>query len=57
MDKTIPVNSRALLLILEKIKNNAKVETRPPSMIKSKRAEGKCKLGSMDYCIPKSLNK
>ena len=33
MKKTTPVNTRALLLILEKIENNAEVEAKPPSMI------------------------
>jgi hypothetical protein len=48
-----PVNTRALLLILEKIKNNAEVETKPPSAIKPKGAEGKCKMESIDSHIPK----
>jgi hypothetical protein len=30
MEKMTPVNTRALLLILEKIENNAEVETKPP---------------------------
>jgi hypothetical protein len=30
-EKTPPVNTRALLLILEKIENNAEVETKPPA--------------------------
>ena len=42
-EKTTPVNTRALLLILEKIKNNTDVETKPPSAIKPKGAEGKRK--------------
>ena len=48
-----PVNTRALLLILEKINNNAEVETKPPSVIKPKGAEGKCKMESIDSSIPK----
>jgi hypothetical protein len=52
-EKAIHVNTRALLLILEKIKNNAEVETKPPSVIKPKGAEGKCKMESIDSCIPK----
>ena len=32
-EKTTPVNTRALLLILEMIENNAEVETKPPSTI------------------------
>jgi hypothetical protein len=56
-EKTTPVNTRALLLILEKIKNNAEFETNPPSMIKPKGAEGKHKMASINSRIPKSLNK
>jgi len=56
-EKMTPVNTRALLLILEKIENNAEVEAEPPSMIKSKGAEGKCRMESMDSRIPKSLNR
>ena len=33
-EKTAPVNTSALLVILEKIENNAEVEAKPPSMIK-----------------------
>jgi len=47
------VDTRALLLILEKIKNNAEVETKPPGTIKPKEAEGKSKMESIDSCIPK----
>jgi hypothetical protein len=39
-----PVNTRALLLILKKIKNNIEVGTKLPSMTKPKGAEGKCKM-------------
>ena len=52
-EKTTPVNTQALLLILEKIENNAEVETKPPSAIKPKGAEGKCKMESLDSRIPK----
>ena len=48
-----PVNTRALFLILEKIENNTKVEAKPPSMIKSKGAEGKHRMESIDSRIPK----
>jgi len=48
-----PVNTRALLLILEKIENKAEVEAKPPSVIKSKGAEGKRKMESIDPRIPK----
>jgi len=53
MEKTSPVNTRALLLILEKIENNAEVETKPPSMIKPNRAEGKHSMEWIDSHIPK----
>ena len=39
-------------MIVEKIKNNAEVETKPP-MIKPKGAEGKRKMESIDSRIPK----
>jgi hypothetical protein len=51
-EKTNPVNTRALLLILEKIKNNTELETKPPSVIKPKGAEGKRKMESIDSRIP-----
>ena len=35
-EKTTPVNTRALLLILEKIKNNAEVEANPPARLNQK---------------------
>jgi len=56
MEKMTPVNTTALLLILEKITNNAEVEAKPPSVIKPKGAEGKCKMESIDSCIPKKSN-
>jgi hypothetical protein len=40
-------------LILEKIENNVEVETKPPSMITPKGAEGKQKMESIDSRIPK----
>jgi hypothetical protein len=52
-EKMTPVNTRALLLILEKIKNNAEVETEPSSAIKPKGAEGKRKMEYINSCIPK----
>jgi hypothetical protein len=44
-------------LTLEKIENNTEVEAKPPSVIKSKGAEGKCRMESMDSCIPKKSSK
>jgi hypothetical protein len=51
MEKTTPGNTRAFLLILEKIENNAEVETKLPSTITPKGAEGKLKMESIDSCI------
>jgi putative hemolysin len=51
-EKTTPVNTRALLLILEKIENNAEVETKPPNMTKPKGAEGKHRMELIDSRIP-----
>jgi len=48
-----PINARALLLIFEKIKNNAEVEAKPPRVIKQKGSEGKCKMEPIDSHIPK----
>jgi hypothetical protein len=52
-EKTAPVNTKALMLILENNKNNTEVETKPHSMIKPKGAEGKCRMESIDSRIPK----
>jgi hypothetical protein len=52
-EKMTPVNTRALLLILEKIENNAEVEAKPPTVTKPKGAEGKRKMESINSCIPK----
>ena len=52
-EKTTPVNTRAILLILEKIENHAEVEAKPPSVITSKGAEAKCKMESINSRISK----
>jgi hypothetical protein len=57
IEKMTPVNTGALLLILEKIDNNAEVEAKPPSMIKPNRIEGKCKMESIDSYIPKKYKR
>jgi hypothetical protein len=57
MEKTTPVNTRAVLLILEKIENETGVEAKPPSVIKPNGAEGKCNMESINFRSPKSLNK
>jgi hypothetical protein len=53
-ENTTPVVTRALLLVLENIKNNAKLNAKPPSMIKTKGADGKCKIESIDARILKN---
>ena len=52
-EKSSPVNTRALQLLLEKIKNKAEVEAKLPNMIKLKGAEGKHKMESIDSKIHK----
>ena len=44
-------------MILEKTENNAEVETKPPSVINPKGAEGKCKMEAIDSRIPKNSKK
>ena len=56
IEKTTLVNTSILLLILEKIENDAELEAKPPGVIKSKGAEGVCKLESDDSRIPKKSN-
>jgi hypothetical protein len=53
MEKMTPVNTRAFLLIHEKIENNSEVEAKPPSVITPKGAKGKHKMESINSCIPK----
>ena len=53
MEKTTPVSIQALLPILEKIKKNAELDAKPPSMNKAKEAGEKCKMDSIDSQIPK----
>eukprot|EP00804_Cyclotella_cryptica_P018328 CCRYP_017981-RA/>CCRYP_017981-RA protein AED:0.54 eAED:1.00 QI:0/0/0/1/1/1/2/0/424 len=57
MENTTPVSTRALLLVLENIKNNAELEIKPASTTKAKGADQKRKMESMDSCIPKKPKK
>jgi hypothetical protein len=57
MEKTTRVHTLALLLILEKIENNAEVETKHPSMIKPKGAGVNAGWSQLTSASPKSLNK
>eukprot|EP00804_Cyclotella_cryptica_P019333 CCRYP_006197-RA/>CCRYP_006197-RA protein AED:0.33 eAED:0.81 QI:0/0/0/1/1/1/2/0/425 len=52
-ENTTPVSTRALLLVLENIENNAELDNKPASMTKAKGAEQKRKMESMDSHIPK----
>eukprot|EP00804_Cyclotella_cryptica_P009741 CCRYP_011259-RA/>CCRYP_011259-RA protein AED:0.52 eAED:1.00 QI:0/0/0/0.5/1/1/2/0/396 len=56
-ENTTPVSTRALLLVLENIKNNAKLDVKPSSTTKAKGADQKRKMDSMDSRIPKKLKK
>jgi hypothetical protein len=53
MENTTPVSTRALLLILKNIENNTELDTKLPSTMKSKEADGKHKMELMDSHIPK----
>jgi len=57
IEKTTPVNTRALLMILEKIKNDTEVEAKPPSMIKPIRLRANARWSLLTPASPKSLNK
>ena len=50
MENTTLVSTRAFLLVLKKIKNNAELSQKPTNTI---RVGGKCKMESIDSCIPK----
>ena len=50
---TTPVSTRALLLMLENIENNANLDYKPTNPNKPKGAGGKCKMESIDSQIPK----
>jgi hypothetical protein len=56
-ENTTPVSTRALLLVLENIENNAELDNKPASMTKAKGAEQKRKMESMDSRIPKKPKK
>ncbi len=54
---TTPVSTRALLLLLENITNNDDLDYKSPIPKKSKGAEGKRKMESIDSRIPKKPKK
>eukprot|EP00804_Cyclotella_cryptica_P005361 CCRYP_017449-RA/>CCRYP_017449-RA protein AED:0.37 eAED:1.00 QI:0/0/0/1/1/1/2/0/399 len=56
-ENTTPVSTRALLLVLENIENNAELDNKPANMTKAKGADTKRKMESMDSRIPKKPEK
>eukprot|EP00804_Cyclotella_cryptica_P018780 CCRYP_007254-RA/>CCRYP_007254-RA protein AED:0.40 eAED:0.81 QI:0/0/0/1/1/1/2/0/299 len=56
-ENTTPVSTRALLLVLENIENNAELDAKPSSTNKAKGADHKRKMESMDSRIPKKPKK
>ena len=50
---TTPVSTRALVLMLENIKNNADFDHKSQNPSKPKGAKGKCKMELSNYHIPK----
>ena len=56
-ENTTPVSTRALLLMVENIDNNANLDYKPTNPNKPKGAEGKCKMESINSRIPKKHKK
>ena len=56
-ENTTPIGTRALILVLKNIENNAELDAKPPSIIKSKGTDGKRKMESMDSHIFKKPKK
>eukprot|EP00804_Cyclotella_cryptica_P019640 CCRYP_013978-RA/>CCRYP_013978-RA protein AED:0.50 eAED:0.92 QI:0/0/0/0.5/1/1/2/0/367 len=56
-ENTTPVSTRALLLVLENIENNAELDNKHASTTKAKGADQKWKMESMDSRIPKKPKK
>jgi hypothetical protein len=57
MENSTPVSTRALLLVLEKIKSNVMLDDKPPSKDKAKGADSKRKIDFIDARIPKKAKK
>eukprot|EP00804_Cyclotella_cryptica_P028868 CCRYP_008447-RA/>CCRYP_008447-RA protein AED:0.41 eAED:0.75 QI:0/0/0/1/1/1/2/0/300 len=53
-ENTTPVSTRALLLVLENIENNAELDNKPASTTKAKGADTERKMESMDSASPRS---
>eukprot|EP00804_Cyclotella_cryptica_P002897 CCRYP_020869-RA/>CCRYP_020869-RA protein AED:0.31 eAED:0.75 QI:0/0/0/1/1/1/3/0/338 len=56
-ENTTPVSTRALLLVLENIENNAELDNKPANTTKAKGADTKRKMESIDSRIPKKPKK
>ena len=57
MEKSTPVSTRALLMVLENIESNVKLDNKPPSKDKAKGADSKRKAESNDSRNPKKAKK
>ncbi len=57
MENTTLVSTRALLLILKNLDNNAKLDHKTSNATKAKRTEGKCMMELINSCIPKKPKK
>ncbi len=57
MENTTPVSTRALLLVLDNIKNTAEADYNAQNPTRTKGADGKCKMESIDSRIPKKPKK
>ena len=55
--ESTPVSTRALLLMLENIENNANLDKKSQNPSKPKGAEGKCKMDLSKYRIPMKAQK
>jgi hypothetical protein len=53
MENSTPVSTRALLMVLENIESNVKLDEKPPSKDKAKGADNKRKMVSIEARIPK----
>ena len=56
-ENTTPISTMALLVVLEKVENNAELETKPSGTNETKGAELKRKMESIDSRIPKKAKK
>ena len=57
MENSIPVSTRALLLVLENIESNVEHNDKPPSKEKAKGSDSKRRIESSDSQVPKKAKK